>query len=309
MRGLGLVGGGIKGYATILVLEALERLLGARLHERVDILGGTSVGSQIVCAIGAGMSMAHVLPQFALEGPDVFRSRGLARRWMRDIWRWGPSQPKYPSEPVEAALRRMFGDALLGDLRVPTVIPAYEATRPGFDAFRSWEQPWASMPIVSACLASSAAPVYFPAHVVRTPTGPRAWIDGGIAKNDPTLSMLAEMARLGQPLSAMRVVTVSAGDAPAPMDADDLREWGGVEWAPRFIPVSFHAQVDSDGFIARRFLEPENLVQIRIPLESGALDDASAENLASMRASVETYLASREGTAELRRAAALLAEA
>lgn len=62
-RILSLDGGGAKGFYTLGVLREIEGLVGCRLHEKFDLIFGTSTGAIIasLLALGHSVEEIHVL--------------------------------------------------------------------------------------------------------------------------------------------------------------------------------------------------------------------------------------------------------
>jgi predicted acylesterase/phospholipase RssA len=59
-RILSLDGGGAKGFYTLGVLREVEGLVGARLHEKFDLIFGTSTGAIIAAMLALGHSIEPV---------------------------------------------------------------------------------------------------------------------------------------------------------------------------------------------------------------------------------------------------------
>src|SRR5215467_12699100 len=76
-RVLTLDGGGAKGFYTLGVLREVEGLVGARLHEKFDLIFGTSTGAIIAAMLALGHSIdeihelykKHVVSVMALKKP------------------------------------------------------------------------------------------------------------------------------------------------------------------------------------------------------------------------------------------------
>lgn len=298
-------GGGIKGYASALWLEALEERLGVPIGERIGLAAGTSTGSILACAVGAKIPAVRISTLYREHGPRIFPA-GL--EWffgrMRRSLRLGLSAPLYDAEPLAAALQAEFGeDARLSDLPVKTLVTAYLAStqNPGLQVMKSW-RPAAMVPRTwEAILGSCAAPGYFPA------VG-NGLVDGGLAANDPSVCAIAEALRLvpGASPRELALISVSAGRHPDPIEAAKLRGWGFAQWAPSILSRVFHGQESATAYAVDQLIPPEKRVRVVIHLENGALDDASTENLDAMRRAVVRHLDSQEGENEMRRALSLL---
>ncbi len=296
------VGGGVRGYASALWWAELETLLGAPVGGFVDLSAGTSVGAILSCGQSAGVPMAQVAEMLRARAGEVFRP--LAPRiWDRlRLGRLFASQPRHDPAPLRHALRGVFGTTSFGSLAVRSLVLAYDAAAAEFCAIRSWRGEWATTSIVDALLASSAAPGFFPAHV----TGGRAFLDGGLAANDPSLCALAAALAEGALLPEIRMITVSAGAPPVPGDPESLREWGLLEWAPHILQTVFDAQIQTTGRLVQELLPEEHFIRVAIPVIGVGLDEATPDAFREQAAAVKRHLSTSAGGRELERAAQLL---
>jgi patatin-like phospholipase/acyl hydrolase len=116
---LALDGGGIRGIFAAALLAGLEEDLGRPIVEMFDLVVGTSTGGIIALGLGAGLSPAQIVDFYVTQQDTIFGN---------NIW-WGKARQlfvaKYRPGPFEAALRDIFGDRLLGESRVPLVVPSY----------------------------------------------------------------------------------------------------------------------------------------------------------------------------------------
>lgn len=60
-RVLTLDGGGAKGFYTLRILREIEAMIGCRLHERFDLIFGTSTGSIITAMLALGKSVPEII--------------------------------------------------------------------------------------------------------------------------------------------------------------------------------------------------------------------------------------------------------
>jgi hypothetical protein len=70
-RVLSLDGGGAKGFYTIGVLREIEGMIGCRLHERFDLIFGTSTGAIIAALLGLGRSLNEINALYEEHVPTV----------------------------------------------------------------------------------------------------------------------------------------------------------------------------------------------------------------------------------------------
>ena len=72
---LSLDGGGAKGFYTLGVLRELEGMLGGRLHERFDLIFGTSTGAIIAALLGLGKSVKEISELYEKHVPAVMKKK------------------------------------------------------------------------------------------------------------------------------------------------------------------------------------------------------------------------------------------
>ena len=85
-RILSLDGGGAKGFYTLGVLREIEGLIGCPIHERFDLIFGTSTGAIIAALLGLGKSVKEISGLYEQHVPTVMskksrheKSRALAK--------------------------------------------------------------------------------------------------------------------------------------------------------------------------------------------------------------------------------------
>lgn len=299
MRILSCSGGGIRGLAAAIWLRELERRVGT-LRDRFDLIAGTSTGALLACGVAAGLPAERFVRLYRDQGPAIF-PRGARWAWQRLArWRDGFSAPLYDSEPLKAALRAIFGASTLGALAPRTMVVAYETTQRRLDVWKSWRD--GELPIWEACAASAAAPAYFPAHA----RGGQAWIDGGVAANDPSVCAIVEAMRLGAVPGDIAVVSLSVGAQREPIGAAEALEWGPVQWAPHLLDVVFGGQAQLVDYQAEQLLAQGRYIRLEADLPDVGLADASPKSLAAIEHAAEVYLRSAQGEQQLRRAEAQL---
>jgi predicted acylesterase/phospholipase RssA len=74
-RILSLDGGGAKGFYTLGVLRELEGMLGCRLHERFDLIFGTSTGAIIASLLSLGKSVNEISALYEENVPIVMQKK------------------------------------------------------------------------------------------------------------------------------------------------------------------------------------------------------------------------------------------
>ncbi|MGK2962475.1 MAG: patatin-like phospholipase family protein [Gemmatimonadaceae bacterium] len=166
-----LGGGGLKGFAHIGVLRALE--------ERgivPSVLAGTSIGSLICAAKAGGMSIGEMADRARnLKRKDLFRLNRIAmvleRTRAPSVYQGGPLR-----ELCESVLR----DVTFDELEMPLLVNTVDLQR-GSPVV--WGLPGLrDVSVIDAVYASCALPGFYPPGDV----GGRSCVDGGVVDNLPT---------------------------------------------------------------------------------------------------------------------------
>jgi predicted acylesterase/phospholipase RssA len=207
-RILALEGGGVRGVLTLAILQRLEEVLGQltgrtdgsfRLAHYYDLIGGTSTGSIIATGLALGLPAAELLEMYRTLAVRVFK---------RPIWKVGLFGPKFSRPALETALGQVLGeqrfdsDSLLtglaivakradnGSVWVLHNNPRGRYYDPPADDPHAF--PNRKIKLVSAVLASTAAPTYFQPESIEIAAGLRgAFVDGGASPhNNPSLMLL-----------------------------------------------------------------------------------------------------------------------
>jgi patatin-like phospholipase/acyl hydrolase len=298
-RILSLDGGGIRGLVTCRWLAGVDSALAAAGRREIpasfDLLAGSSTGGLIACGLGLGRAPGELAELYRARRHEIFP--GMARRlWSRTtrLLSQGPSAPRYDGRGLEAVLADTFGDARLGDLRVPTLVTAYDTISRKPVVLKSFKPEHADLRVRDVCRATSAAPTYFPAHPLRVEGVDRALIDGGIVANNPTACAIAEALRRDDRVHCpddLLVLSVGSGERIRPIDLRAAREWGALEWAVPIIDVLFDGNAESVDYIARHVVG-DGYFRMQAPLtvRLDDLDDGSDTNLAGIEGLADAYL-------------------
>ena len=223
---LALDGGGAKGVFSAALLAGLEEDLGRPLLDHFDLVVGTSTGGLIALALGAGRSPRQIVNFYVEQFRNVFPGP----HWWRWVRRWGAA--KYDSRGLERAARDVLGDTLLGDSKVPLVVPSYNLGENDVYLFKTPHHPrlkrdW-RVPMWEVAMATSAAPTFFPAYRL---SGDRVrLVDGGVWANNPAMVRVTEAVGLfRRKLSDVRVLSVGttseARARPHSLDRAGILSW------------------------------------------------------------------------------------
>ena len=276
---LSLDGGGAKGVFTAAVLAGFEDDLGHPVADHFDLIVGTSTGGLIALALGAGLNARQIVRFYLQEARKVFPGPG----WWRGLRRIFVA--KYGSDGLEWAVRRVLGDAVLGESKIPLVIPAYSLAENNVYLFKTPHHPrlrrdW-RVPMWEVAMATSAAPTYFPAYRLKG-DGVRL-IDGGIWASNPAMVGVTEAVSLfGRRLEDIRVLSLGTTSSvrARPRRLDDA---GLIRWAlgPHIIDVLLAGQGAGAFAQVRNLIGKENAHRLDPPILDGevSLDGDNADTL------------------------------
>ncbi|MGA2492095.1 MAG: patatin-like phospholipase family protein [Roseiarcus sp.] len=228
-RILSLDGGGAKGFYTLGVLREIEGMIGCPLHERFDLVFGTSTGAIIAALIALGYRVEEIHALYKAHVPKVM----------------GKRRPHEKSLALAELAKEVFGETKFDAVKtgVGIVTTKWVIERPMI--FKgSIEQahgrtgtflPGFGCTIAEAVEASCSAYPFFDRKILTTGLGDRVeLVDGGYCANNPTLYAIADaiMAmRVSQ--DALRVVSVGVGVYPEPKP----HFWTKTRWAKYLLSV------------------------------------------------------------------------
>jgi hypothetical protein len=254
---LSLDGGGVRGIITATILTEVEKVTQSlhqqNLGEYFDLVTGTSTGSLITAMIARGMTADEIVKKYFDLAKQVFPQKkseliaeklghipwiGRSLKSVADKISAGSQQLEtyeYDNKPLIKILKDILGEETTLDELAPNhkplvVIPAYNLGKASFVEFNnSPSGGYGGIPAWQACLASAAAPVYLP----RVDIGGWAFIDGGVAVNNP--SLLATAFALDTypdlTLDDIRIVSVGTGSSKKSFTLEDAQKWHPISWA------------------------------------------------------------------------------
>lgn len=323
-RVLTLDGGGVRGLYTITLLQQISLRL-SRYHssaeeEQLDIGGqfdlivGTSTGSVIAAALVAGVSLERLRELYRNNARKIFQfSAPLQRGCVSDkakgfLWALRNTfSSANRSEPLEGLLAEVFLDETLEQVysrrRIALCVPTINA-----ETQRSWvfKTPHSQRltrdnkyKLVDVCLASSAAPIYFPIHGINNPeSGVSQWfVDGGLWANNPVMVGLVEALELTEANQAIEILSIGTGGVVRSQlihSAQAARGSWGWKGGADVVGMSLEAQAFSTPYLAKqiakaigrvtlyRFLDPQISSEEAGYLSLDAVDSRSLNLLESL---------------------------
>ncbi len=239
LRVLSLDGGGAKGFYTLGVLHEIEAMAGP-LHERFDLVYGTSTGAIIAAMVALGMPVAEIHELYKKHVVTVMR------RWTP----WGKT----------AALvdlgKEIFADKDFSVFKtnVGLVCTDWETERPRIfktskaQAFLRTSSfvPGFGCKIREAVQASCSAYPFFCRTVVQANVGKLLLADGGFCANNPALYSLADATgSLGCARADVRLVSIGVGEYPTPSRYLSLGYWFGYLFTVRLLQKTLEINTQS----------------------------------------------------------------
>jgi patatin-like phospholipase/acyl hydrolase len=218
-RILSLDGGGAKGFYTLGVLREIEGLVGCRLHEKFDLIFGTSTGAIIASLLALGHSVEEVHALYKEYVPTIMQKK----------------KPAEKSAALAELAANVFEDKKFDAVKtgVGVVTTKWEIERPmifkGSVAQAHGRVgtfvPGFGVTIGDAVQASCSAYPFFLRKMVTTAMGDNVeLIDGGYCANNPTLYAIADaMIALKVAREHIRCVSVGVGVYPEPKPG--LKMW------------------------------------------------------------------------------------
>lgn len=219
LRVLTLDGGGAKGFYTLGVLKEIEAMVGCALHQKFDLVFGTSTGAIIASLIALGHSVDSILEVYRKHVPTVMSKRTAPARSMA----------------LRNLASEVFGDATFNDVKIGIgIVTAKWLTERPMIFKGSVDQahgrvgtfvPGFGVSIADAVKASCSAYPFFERTIVRTSMGEDIeLIDGGYCANNPTLYAIADAVHaLRRERKDIRLVSVGVGAYPDPKPG--LKMW------------------------------------------------------------------------------------
>jgi patatin-like phospholipase/acyl hydrolase len=302
-RILSIDGGGIRGVLAAQMLVNIQHRLQQPLNEYFDLISGTSTGSMLAAAIACGLSCQDIVELYRKKAKNIFpyTSRWSLKR-LPLILEYGLSGPKFSEKGLVDLLKNLFGNTTFSDITDPKLlITSYDTIGRQPIIFKSWRDRFDDICLWEACVCSTAAPTFFPAHKIIIGGEVHSAIDGGLAANNPTACAVAEAIRLGNSLADLQVISIGTGSATRTIRWEDARTWGPLQWIwdGRVVKVMTDAPAEVYHYITDYVIgDTSRYLRLQFPLDrqltdkrlSDDMDDASDENINNLIEAAEAYL-------------------
>lgn len=209
-RILSLDGGGAKGFYTLGVLREIEGLIQGPIHEKFDLIFGTSTGAIIAALLALGNDVSTISALYKQHVPTVMKAKSAREK----------------SQALASLASEVFGDhqfdqmkTAIGIVATKWVIERPMIFKASIDQAHGRKGTFAAgfgVAVADAVQASCSAYPFFERKVVTTHKGEQVeLIDGGYCANNPTLYAIADaLAAVHAPRNHLRVVSLGVGVYP-----------------------------------------------------------------------------------------------
>lgn len=300
-------GGGIRGYLTCLILQGLHEE--TQFLDKADGFAGTSTGGLISVALADGRSqdkdlgrlVGDLAAHYRDDADKIFREneRTLLDKALDDILRkfrlgGGPgiTAAQYNSSGLTEIGQSLVGDRTLESLDPELVLAVntvclHRSDKIGWSPFTVTNQDlghenWLDMrgvKLLDVALASSAAPTYFPPHLVTADGVDYGYFaDGGTFANNPVMNGInvAIASDRAAGLDHIEALSIGTGQQPTDISEEmvkDPTDWGLLKWfgitsgatKGALIELLLTASAENQFWMAHLVLK-ERLVRLNPPL-------------------------------------------
>jgi len=295
---LSVDGGGIKGVIAVTILDAIQKKMNydKPLHEKVDIITGTSTGGLIACALTAPDENGK--PKFGTRdlikiyrdlGETVFSSSICHK--IKTLW--GLVGPRFPLSGLDKVLEQKLGKTKISDALTEVIVCTYDLLTRSPVIFGSKDPVLGQASMKEASLGTASVPSYFPSVKVDSIPGNYNLIDGGIFAVNPALCALAYVKER-DPEATVSVISIGNGNYNQKWKYKDTKDWGMLQWAFPVTDVIIDSSSDAINFQTESVCKASGgkylRLQFDIPESLNDMADASAENIENLRLAAQKYV-------------------
>lgn len=326
-------GGGMRGLTTALLIKRLDEELG--ILQKVNLFAGTSTGGIIAVLLASGLDIKTIVEIYKNQGEQIFTPyspslisslfdipRGLFERFV------GERIPHlfrvmYDSKGLEKVLRKtpfLSNNPTLQELQRKVLVTTFQLYGEDSQIWRpitlhnidgsnvdARTKQIHEIPAVDAVLSTSAAPLYFPPHLIK---GLGYCVDGGVFANNPCVAAITVLDQHQiTPLKNVKVLSIGTGNKSNEGVPEELLKkegalkWGIFKWThvtpqKQIPPVPiFELMLDGGTEATTRvsqiLLGPERFQRANVPLiDNVPLDGCN--KIGVMEASVDKYIETPE---------------
>jgi len=288
-RVLTLDGGGMRGLYTAHLLRALSRLFDCNfatmdpdIGASFNLICGTSTGAILACGLAAGVPISTICDFYVKKGPQIFtKPKPINNGMLLSLWLWRHLfRPAASHQVLQTSLEQVFGNQTLREVfekrNIALCIPTIDAADYSSRVFKTPHSPDKqrdrNYTLSSVCMASTAAPVFFPLSRQNNPDNEQEilhFVDGGLWANNPIMIGLTEALHLAPKTQEIEIVSVGTCDKPSgnPYTRQTplwgLWQWqGGVKTLEMCLKAQSYGYANMAHFLAKSFSEYGRSVRV-----------------------------------------------
>jgi hypothetical protein len=260
-------GGGIKGVIVTKALSILEEHLGATAQEVFRLTAGTSTGSIISACIASGLSASTMFDLYVNLGTKV-----MAKSWRSALWPL--TRYRYPLEPLAEALQAQIGDRKMGDFDdadppIDVIIPLFDLVENRSRFVKPYKEEYRDWPVITAVLASSCVPTYFPPVEGR-------YVDGGVGSysNPCYLAAWEIQYYLNWDPAETTLISLGTGRDPHTLQPGQANRFMAWHWLSPILGAFLGSAQDQQVHLVKTFFQELDFRRYQVDLrEPIGMDD------------------------------------
>eukprot|EP00258_Populus_trichocarpa_P031077 XP_024447096.1 patatin-like protein 2 isoform X2 [Populus trichocarpa] len=207
-------------------------------------------------------------------------------------------QPKYNGYNLHETVKECLAKELvISETITNVIIPTFDIKRFRpiiFSTLKAKRDESMDPPLSDVCIATSAAPCYFPPHLLTASAKEFHLVDGGVAANNPSLLAVCEVIK-EKKVDYSKILLLSLGtgerNGKDKLEVGDPSKWGILNWLWQndnsyplldILMSSADEMIEmymSSIFQSRGLSENYTRIQAELSFVEAALDDSSDENL------------------------------
>lgn len=260
-RVLTIDGGGMRGLYTASLLNFLVKrfdsdVINPDIGKSFDLICGTSTGAILACGLAAGIPLDKIRNLYIEQGIEIFPSP-LPKD--KGIYLWAFKHRKKPAsraDVLKSVLIKTFEDLTMHQVyerrKIALCIPSVKAINHKARVFKTPHNAGKHKDnnylLSDICLASSAAPIFFPLACQTDPDDThniQHYVDGGLWANNPVMVGLIEALSMAQSTQEIEIISIGTCDQPSgdPYSLENS-DWGLLDWrvGVQIVEMSMSAQ-------------------------------------------------------------------
>jgi predicted acylesterase/phospholipase RssA len=253
-------GGGIRGVIVTRALAMLEAHLHKSCHEIFRLTAGTSTGSIVSAGIAAGLTAEQMYQLYVQLGATIFKK----------TWRsffWPLTRYRYSNKPLIDALRQHISDRKMGDFwkadpKTDVVITTFDLVGNRTRFIKPWKIEYSDWPVVTAVLASSTIPTYFPVVEGR-------YVDGGVGSyaNPCYLAAYELQFCLGWKPEETTLISLGTGRDPHHVSPGEPSRYGVLDWLEPLLGAFMRSADDQQIHLVESFFKKLDFRRFQVDLK------------------------------------------